>query len=182
MTSSSLDHPGPITAATYARLSRSTLLDTLGRDYIRTTRAKGLSSGAWSTGTRSGRDHSIVTQFGIDLAGVLGGAIIAKSIFGLPGVGRNVVLAVGRQDLPVIEGVVLWRRHSSWSPTSSSIPCMPSSTRGCASPSRLRVPGRAGPPAAQAAGRVSRKVVPSPSVLDPRTRSPPIRRANSRLM
>lgn len=97
-----------ITAATYARLSRSTLLDTLGEDYIRTARAKGLSERrvVYRHALRAAITP-IVTQFGIDLAGVLGGAIITESIFGLPGLGQNVVLAVGRQDLPVIEGVVL---------------------------------------------------------------------------
>jgi peptide/nickel transport system permease protein len=97
-----------ITAATYARLSRSSLLDTLGEDYIRTARAKGLSE------RRVMYRHAlraaitpIVTQFGIDLATVLGGAIITETVFGLPGLGQNVVLAISREDLPVIQGIVL---------------------------------------------------------------------------
>jgi peptide/nickel transport system permease protein len=49
----------------------------------------------------------IVTQFGIDLATVLGGAIITETVFGLPGLGQNVVLAISREDLPVIQGIVL---------------------------------------------------------------------------
>jgi peptide/nickel transport system permease protein len=97
-----------ITAATYARLSRSSLLDILGEDYIRTARAKGLSE------RRVMYRHAlraaitpIVTQFGIDLATVLGGAIVTESVFGLPGLGQAVVEAVSREDLPVIQGIVL---------------------------------------------------------------------------
>ncbi|MGA8016089.1 MAG: ABC transporter permease [Candidatus Dormiibacterota bacterium] len=97
-----------ITAATYARLSRSTLLDTLGEDYIRTARAKGLSERrvVYKHALRAAITP-IVTQFGIDLATVLGGAIITETVFGLPGLGQNVVIAISRQDLPVIEGIVI---------------------------------------------------------------------------
>jgi len=97
-----------ITAATYARLSRSSLLEVLGEDYIRTARAKGLSERRiiYRHALRAAFTP-IVTQFGIDLATVLGGAIITETVFGLPGLGQNVVLAISRQDLPVIEGIVL---------------------------------------------------------------------------
>ena len=97
-----------ITAATYARLSRSSLLDTLGEDYIRTARAKGLSERrvVYRHALRAAITP-IVTQFGIDLGTVLGGAIVTESVFGLPGLGQNVVEAVAREDLPVIQGIVL---------------------------------------------------------------------------
>jgi peptide/nickel transport system permease protein len=97
-----------ITAATYARLSRSSLLEVLGEDYIRTARAKGLSERrvVYRHALRAAITP-IVTQFGIDLATVLGGAIITETIFGLPGLGQNVVSAIGREDLPVIQGIVL---------------------------------------------------------------------------
>ena len=97
-----------ITAATYARLSRSSLLEVLGEDYIRTARAKGLSERrvVYRHALRAAITP-IVTQFGIDLAGVLGGAIITETIFGLPGLGQNVVSAISREDLPVIQGIVL---------------------------------------------------------------------------
>jgi peptide/nickel transport system permease protein len=97
-----------ISAATYARLSRSSLLETLGEDYIRTARAKGLSERRviYRHALRAAITP-IVTQFGIDLATVLGGAIITEEIFGLPGMGQNIVLGISRQDLPVIEGIVL---------------------------------------------------------------------------
>jgi peptide/nickel transport system permease protein len=49
----------------------------------------------------------LVTQFGIDVATVLGGAIVTESVFGLPGLGRAVVQSISNQDLPVIQGVVI---------------------------------------------------------------------------
>ena len=80
----------------------------LGEDYIRTARAKGLSERrvVYRHALRAAITP-IVTQFGIDLATVLGGAIITETIFGLPGLGQNVVNAIGREDLPVIQGIVL---------------------------------------------------------------------------
>ncbi len=97
-----------ITAATYSRLTRSSLLETLGEDYIRTARAKGLSERrvVYRHAMRSALTP-IVTQFGIDLATVLGGAIITESVFGLPGLGLTVVQAIQQQNLPVTIGVVL---------------------------------------------------------------------------
>jgi peptide/nickel transport system permease protein len=97
-----------ITAATYSRLTRSSLLETLGEDYIRTARAKGLSERRviYRHAMRSALTP-IVTQFGIDLATVLGGAIITESVFGLPGLGLTVVQAIQQQNLPVTIGVVL---------------------------------------------------------------------------
>jgi peptide/nickel transport system permease protein len=97
-----------ITAATYSRLTRSSLLETLGEDYIRTARAKGLSERrvVYRHALRSSLTP-IVTQFGIDLATVLGGAIITESIFGLPGLGLAVVQAIQVQNLPVVIGIVL---------------------------------------------------------------------------
>lgn len=97
-----------ITAATYSRLTRSALLETLGEDYIRTARAKGLSERrvVYRHALRSALTP-IVTQFGIDVATVLGGAIVTESVFGLPGLGRAVVQSIGNQDLPVIQGVVI---------------------------------------------------------------------------
>ena len=97
-----------ITAATYARLSRSSLLETLGEDYVRTARAKGLSERrvVYRHALRSALTP-ILTQFGVDLATLLGGAILTESVFGLPGLGYAVVYAIGVQDLPVIQGVVL---------------------------------------------------------------------------
>jgi|ERR1035437_1384677 peptide/nickel transport system permease protein len=97
-----------ITAAVYSRLTRSSLLETLGEDYIRTARAKGLSERrvVYRHALRSALTP-IITQFGIDVATVLGGAIVTESVFGLPGLGRAVVQSISNQDLPVIQGVVI---------------------------------------------------------------------------
>lgn len=96
-----------ITAATYARLTRSALLETLGEDFVRTARAKGLTERrvVYRHALRSAL-IPLTTQLGIDFATVLGGAIITETVFGLPGLGLTVVQAIGRQDLPVVEGVV----------------------------------------------------------------------------
>jgi peptide/nickel transport system permease protein len=95
-------------AALYARLTRNQMLDTLGEDYIRTARAKGLGERTviGKHGLRACLTP-IVTAAGLDLAGLLGGAIITEQVFGLPGVGRMAVSAVTDADLPVITGTVM---------------------------------------------------------------------------
>jgi len=97
-----------VSAATYTRLTRGSMLDVMGEDYIRTARAKGLSE------RRVIFRHSlraaltpIVTQFGLDLGILLGGAIITEQVFGLPGLGFTTVQAITQSDLPVIIGVVI---------------------------------------------------------------------------
>jgi len=97
-----------ISAATYTRLTRSSMLEVLGEDYIRTARAKGLSERrvVLRHGLRSALTP-IVTQFGIDLGTLLGGAIITEVVFGLPGLGYESIKAITSQDLPVIVGVVI---------------------------------------------------------------------------
>ena len=97
-----------ITAATYARLTRSALLETLGEDYVRTARAKGISERrvVYRHALRAALTP-LTTQLGIDFATVLGGAIITETVFGLQGLGLNVVQAINSQNLNVIEGVVV---------------------------------------------------------------------------
>lgn len=97
-----------VSAATYTRLTRGSMLDVMGEDYIRTARAKGLSE------RRVIFRHSlraaltpIVTQFGLDVGILLGGAIITEYVFGMPGMGFTAVQAITQQDLPVIIGVVI---------------------------------------------------------------------------
>lgn len=97
-----------ISAATYTRLSRTSMLEVLGEDYIRTARAKGL--GEWRVLIRHALRSAltpVLTQFGVDVAIALGGAILTESVFGLPGLGRESVQAINNQDLPVILGVVI---------------------------------------------------------------------------
>jgi len=95
-------------AAFYSRLTRNQMLETLGEDYIRTARAKGLPERTviGRHALRAGLSP-IVTAAGLDLAGLLGGAIIIEPIFALPGIGRLSLDAVTTSDLPVITGTVM---------------------------------------------------------------------------
>jgi peptide/nickel transport system permease protein len=97
-----------VSAAAYTRLTRASMLDVLGEDYIRTARAKGLreSRVTFRHGLRAALTP-VVTQFGIDLGALLGGAVITENVFSLPGLGYTAVQAIQSQDLPVIIGVVL---------------------------------------------------------------------------
>jgi peptide/nickel transport system permease protein len=97
-----------VTAATYARLTRGTMLDVLEEDYIRTARAKGLPE------RRVVGRHAlpsaltpVMTQLGIDVGTLLGGVIVVENIFGLPGLGQLAVQSVLQQDLPVVIGTII---------------------------------------------------------------------------
>jgi peptide/nickel transport system permease protein len=96
-------------AATYARLSRATLLDVMGEDYIRTARAKGLPEPV-VIGKHAMRSTltPILTVFGMDLGGLLGGAVLTESTFNFRGLGYEAVTAIKSSDLPVIMGVTLF--------------------------------------------------------------------------
>jgi len=97
-----------IWTANYTRMTRSQLVETLSEDYVRTARAKGLSSRnvffrfAWR-----GAMGPIVTIFGIDLATLIGGAMITEQTFSLQGIGRLAVQSVEKSDLPMLLGVTL---------------------------------------------------------------------------
>ncbi|MEU1672456.1 ABC transporter permease [Streptomyces roseifaciens] len=95
-------------AAMYARQSRSSMIETMAEPYIRTARAKGLPhrTVVVKHGLRAGMTP-ILTLFGMDLGGLLAGAVITESIFGLPGVGRLFYGALSTGDQPVILGVTL---------------------------------------------------------------------------
>ena len=95
-------------AAFYMRLTRNQMLEVLGEDYIRTARAKGLPERIVirKHALRAGLTP-IVTAAGLDLAGLLGGAIITESIFSLPGIGSLAVNSVNDADLPLIVGITL---------------------------------------------------------------------------
>jgi peptide/nickel transport system permease protein len=94
-------------AGFYTRLTRTQMLETMGEDYIRTARAKGLPERVVQRhGLRAGLTP-LLTAFGIDLAGLLAGAVIAETVFSLPGIGRLAIDSVSDSDLPVITGTVL---------------------------------------------------------------------------
>jgi peptide/nickel transport system permease protein len=95
-------------AAFYARMTRNNLLETLGEDYIRTARAKGLSEREviFKHGLRASLTP-IVTMFGLDIALLVGGAVITESVFNLQGLGYLAINGALTQDLPTVLGVVL---------------------------------------------------------------------------
>lgn len=95
-------------AAYYARMVRGNLLETLGEDYIRTARAKGLSETKviGKHGLRASLTP-VVTLFGIDFALLLGGAVITETVFNLPGVGAWIYDSTTRADLPPVLGTTV---------------------------------------------------------------------------
>lgn len=95
-------------AAILARITRASILDTLGEDYVRTARAKGLGPGAVM------RRHvlrnaliPITTIVGLQFAFLLGGAIVVENVFFLPGLGRLLFQAISQRDLIVVKDVVM---------------------------------------------------------------------------
>ncbi len=95
-------------AAIYARLLRSTMIETLSEDYIRTARAKGLRPRrvVLRHGLRTAVTP-VVTAVGLDLGALLGGAILTESVFNIPGIGRLAYNSIVVADLPMIQGTVL---------------------------------------------------------------------------
>jgi peptide/nickel transport system permease protein len=100
---------GAALAGIVARITRSSLLDVLGTDYMRTARAKGLSE--QTSVVRHGLQNAmlpVVTVVGLQVGALLGGAILIENIFALPGVGRLAVDSIFSRDFPVVQGVVLF--------------------------------------------------------------------------
>jgi peptide/nickel transport system permease protein len=95
-------------AAMYARITRATMMEILGEDYIRTARAKGLKEQT-VIGKHAMRSTMtpILTMLGMDLGALIGGAILTETTFSLPGLGQAVLNAIKNQDLPIILGVTL---------------------------------------------------------------------------
>jgi peptide/nickel transport system permease protein len=99
---------GSALMATIARMARSTMLDVLNLDYVRTARAKGVAEGVVV------RRHAlwnallpVVTLVGLHLGLLLSGAVLTETIFALPGLGRLTITSVLARDYPVVQGVVL---------------------------------------------------------------------------
>jgi ABC-type dipeptide/oligopeptide/nickel transport system permease component len=90
-------------------MTRSAMLDALGADYVRTARAKGLREGL-VVGRHALRNAMIpiITVLGLDFGAYLTGSILPETIFSWPGLGRYVVNAIARRDLPAIQGSVLF--------------------------------------------------------------------------
>jgi peptide/nickel transport system permease protein len=95
-------------AASYARMTRGNLLETMGQDYIRTARVKGLPE--WKVILKHGLRASltpVVTLIGLDLGALLGGAVITETVFNLQGIGQWSVASVFQGDLPVVLAVTV---------------------------------------------------------------------------
>ena len=90
-----------------ARLTRTSLVENLRADYVRTATSKGLSR-TRVVGRHAMRNSLIpvITFLGVDLGALMGGAIITESIFNLPGIGREVFLSIQRQEGSVVVGIV----------------------------------------------------------------------------
>ena len=100
---------GANTMATMIRMSRTSMLDVIRQDYIRTARAKGASARAVT------RRHAlrnsmipIVTQMGVSFAGTIGGAVVTENIFAISGIGTMLLGAVKSRDVPVVLGTVIF--------------------------------------------------------------------------
>ena len=100
---------GVIRASILARLTRSSMLEVLSEDYIRTARAKGLRERAiiYVHAFRNAL-VPVLTIMGLQLGQLLAGAIIIENVYYLPGLGRLVFQAIGNRDLPVVRDVVLF--------------------------------------------------------------------------
>jgi len=99
---------GTIPLAVIARITRSSLLDVLGQDYVRTAHAKGLKRRLVMT--RHALRNAmlpVITVIGLSLGGLLGGAVLTETIFGLAGVGLTVYESIGARDYVVIQGFTL---------------------------------------------------------------------------
>jgi len=91
-----------------ARLTRSTMLETLGQDYVRTARAKGVAEGGVLL--RHGLKNAlipIVTVVGVQAGYLLGGAVLTETVFAWPGVGTLMVQGILARDFPLVQGCVL---------------------------------------------------------------------------
>ncbi len=99
---------GLVFMALLTRMTRSTMIDVLGEDYIRTARAKGL--GQTAILLRHALKNAavpIITTIGSGIALLIGGVVVTESVFSIPGIGRLTIDAVTQRDYPVIQGVIL---------------------------------------------------------------------------
>jgi len=99
---------GAFSAALISRLVRSALLEVFGQDYVRTARAKGVR--AVLVVARHALPNAlipVVTVIGLQVGTLLGGAIIAETIFAWPGIGRLLIQAINQRDYPLVQGIVL---------------------------------------------------------------------------
>jgi len=99
---------GLLSVGLIARMTRSSLLEVLGQDYVRTARAKGVSPArvVVAHGLRNAL-VPILTAIGLQLGSLMGGAVVTESVFGWPGVGRLLLDSIFSRDYPMVQGLVL---------------------------------------------------------------------------
>lgn len=99
---------GMYSMAIITRMSRSTMLDTLGQDFVRTARAKGIAERR-VIGKHALRNSLIpvVTVIALQFGSLLGGALLTESVFSWPGIGKYTVDSILKSDFPVVQGIVL---------------------------------------------------------------------------
>jgi peptide/nickel transport system permease protein len=99
---------GAFSVALIARMTRSSVLEVLGQDYVRTARAKGLAERAvlWRHALGNAL-IPILTAVGLQFGALLGGAVLTESVFGWPGLGLLLVDSIFARDYPVVQGIVL---------------------------------------------------------------------------
>ncbi len=100
---------GTAAAAVFMRMTRSSLLEVMGQDFVRTARAKGLSerSVVWGHAFKNSL-IPLITIAGIQVGYLLGGAVVTEEVFTLPGVGRLLLGAVVQRDYPLVQGTILF--------------------------------------------------------------------------
>src|SRR5215467_8307702 len=100
---------GTATAAVFMRMTRSSLLEVMGQDFVRTARAKGLPerSVVWGHAFKNSL-IPLITVAGIQIGYLLGGAVVTEEVFTLPGVGRLLLGAVVQRDYPLVQGTILF--------------------------------------------------------------------------
>lgn len=98
-----------IPAATFARVTRSSMLETIQQDYIKSLRAKGLKESKiiWKHGLKNALPP-IVTVIGLQISSLLSGAILTETIFSWPGMGKLIVDSISNRDYAVVQGTVLF--------------------------------------------------------------------------
>lgn len=100
---------GQYQLAIIARLLRSSMIDVMGEDFVRTARAKGLSEAAVVSGhALRNAAPPVVTVIGLEIGGLLGGAIVTETVFAWPGLGRLTVEAITNRDFPLVQAIIVF--------------------------------------------------------------------------
>jgi ABC-type dipeptide/oligopeptide/nickel transport system permease component len=97
---------GVFSMAVVSRMTRSTMLDTLDQDYVRTVRAKGVAE--WIAVRHALRNAfiPILTVIGLQFGTLLGGAVLTETVFSWPGIGQLLVQSINNRDFPLVQGIV----------------------------------------------------------------------------